>query len=128
MVAREVERLQAHTLLLGGALTREFADDLVRVLPPRHRLRIVVRDATVLVLPATAAARVTRRGISLEVLASLHVLAVTVNPFRLPQPYRPRLFFNAVVDAVGHRVPVFDVVSGRASLAGEARPPGAVSS
>ncbi len=118
-VARAVERLHARTLLLGGALTQEFADDFVRVLPPRHKVRIVVRDATVLVLPATTAARITKRGISLEVLTALRVLAVTVNPFRVPQPYRPRLFFDAVAQAVGRRAPVFDVVSGCSSLAGE---------
>ena len=34
-VAREVERLRAETLFVGGALTHEFLDDLARVLPPR---------------------------------------------------------------------------------------------
>ncbi len=126
-VAREVERLAARTLFVGGALTQEFVDDFTRVLPPRHELRVVVRDATVLVLPASGVARFRRRGIALEVLTPLRVLAVTANPFRVPQPYRPQLFFNAVADAVGDRVPVFDVVNGRASLPGEARPSGAIS-
>ena len=36
-VAREVERLGADTLLVGGALTQEFVDDFTRVLPPRTR-------------------------------------------------------------------------------------------
>jgi hypothetical protein len=120
-VAREVERLAARTLFVGGALTQEFVDDFTRVLPPRHELRVVVRDATVLVLPAGGVTRFRKRGIALEVLTPLRVLAVTANPFRVPQPYRPRLFFNAIVDAVGARVPVFDVVNGHASLPGEAR-------
>lgn len=115
-VAREVERLQARTLFIGGAVTAEFADDLVRVLPARHELRIVVRDATVLVLPAPMASRLMRRGISVEVLAALRVLAVTVNPFRIPRPYQPKLFFDAIAGVVGDRVPVFDVVNGRAFL------------
>jgi hypothetical protein len=55
------------------------------------------------------------------------VLAVTVNPFRVPQPYQPKVFFDAVADAVGDRVPVFDVVNGRASLPGESRRPDVVS-
>jgi hypothetical protein len=126
-VAREVERLAARTLFVGGALTQEFVDDFTRVLPPRHKLRVVVRDATVLVLPASGVARFRKRGIALEVLTPLRVLAVTANPFRVPQPYRPRLFFNAVADAVGGRVPVFDVVNGYASLPGEAQPPGTIS-
>ncbi|HOT22947.1 MAG TPA: hypothetical protein PLB30_00955 [Thermoleophilia bacterium] len=115
-VAREVERLDAHTLFIGGALTRDFAEDFTRVLPPRRKLRVVVRDATVLVLPPTTVSLFTRRGIALEVLQPLRVLALTVNPFRVPQPYHPKVFFKALVDAVGSRLPVFDVVNGLASL------------
>jgi hypothetical protein len=121
-VAREVERLAARTLYVGGALTQEFVDDFTRVLPPRHQLRVVVRDATVLVLPATGVARFRKRGIALEVLTPLRVLAVTANPFRVPQPYRSQLFFNAIADAIGDRAPIFDVVNGRASLPGDAQP------
>jgi len=117
-VAREVERLGAATLLVGGALTQEFVDDFTRVLPPRTRLRVVVRDATVLVLPPSGIRRFLRRGLRLEVLEPLRVLALTVNPFRVPQPYRPRIFFSAVADAVGDRVPLFDVVNGFARLPG----------
>jgi len=88
---------------------------------------VVVRDATVLVLPANGVARFRKRGIALEVLTPLRVLAVTANPFRVPQPYRPQLFFNAVADAICERVPVLDVVNGRASLPGEARLSGPIS-
>jgi len=126
-VAREMERLAARTLFVGGALTQEFVDDFTRVLPPRHRLRVVVRDATVLVLPAAVVARFRRRGIALEVLTPLRVLAVTANPFRVPQPYRPQLFFNAIAGAVGDRAPVFDVVNGHASLPGETGLSGTIS-
>ena len=116
-VAREVAQRKAATLFVGGALTEEFVDDFTRVLPPRHDLRVVVRDATVLVMPATAVTRFARRGIALEVLRALRVLAVTVNPFRVPQPYRPKLFFPAIAEALGGRVPVFDVVNGLSSPA-----------
>lgn len=115
-VAREVERIDAHTLFVGGALTREFVEDFTRVLPPRRTLRVVVRDATVLVLPPTAVRLFARRRIALEVLRPLRVLALTANPFRVPQPYQPKVFFNALVDALGSRVPLFDVVNGLASL------------
>lgn len=117
-VARELDRLDAHTLFVGGALTREFVEDFTRVLPPRRTLRVVVRDATVLVLPAATVSLFARRGIALEVLQPLRVLALTANPFRVPQPYQPKVFFNALVDAVGSRVPMFDVVNGLASLPG----------
>jgi len=127
-VAREVGRLGTRTLFIGGALTQEFVDDFTRVLPPRRELRIVVRDATVLVLPAASVQRFRKRGIALEVLAPLRVLAVTANPFRVPQPYQPKVFFDAVTGAVGDRVPVFDVVNGRATLPGEARRSDLVSS
>jgi hypothetical protein len=115
-VAREVERLDARTLFVGGALTREFVEDFTRVLPPRRTLRVVVRDATVLVLPPATVSLFRRRGIALEVLRPLRVLALTANPFRVPQPYQPKVFFSALVDAVGARVPLFDVVNGLASL------------
>jgi len=126
-VARAVESLGAHTLYIGGALTQEFVDDLTRVLPPRRELRVVVRDATVLVLPASFAARFRRRGVALEVLTQIRVLALTANPFRIPQPYQPRVFFNALVGAVGARVPIFDVVNGGAWLPRRTPPSGAVS-
>jgi hypothetical protein len=115
-VAREVQRIGADTLLVGGALTQEFVDDFTRVLPPRTDLRVIVRDATVLVLPPTMVGRFLRRGIRLEALAPLRVLALTVNPFRVPQQYQPRVFFSAVAEAVGDRVPMFDVVNGFARL------------
>ena len=127
-VAREVARLGTSTLFIGGALTQEFVADFTRVLPPRHELRVVVRDATVLVLPAADVQRFRARGIALEVLTPLRVLAVTANPFRVPQPYRPRIFFEAIAGAVGDRVPVFDVVNGFASLPGGASPADVVSS
>jgi hypothetical protein len=117
-VAREVERIGADTLLVGGALTQEFVDDFTRVLPPRTELRVIVRDATVLVLPPATVGRFLRRGIRLQTLAPLRVLALTVNPFRVPQPYQPKVFFAAVADAVGDRVPMFDVVNGFARLPG----------
>jgi hypothetical protein len=119
-VAREVERLGADTLLVGGALTQEFADDFTRVLPPRTELRVVVRDPTVLVLPPAMVYRFLRRGIRIEALTPLRVLALTVNPFRVPQPYQPKVFFSAVAEAVGDRVPLFDVVNGFARLPGAA--------
>ncbi len=128
-VAREVERLQAHTLLIGGALTQEFVDDFTRILPPRSDVRVVVRDATVLVLPPAVIGRFLKRGIRLEVLTPLRVLALTVNPFRVPQPYQPKVFFAAVAEAVGDRVPLFDVVNGFARLpVGSAADPRAVAS
>jgi hypothetical protein len=117
-VAREVERLGADTLLVGGALTQEFADDFTRVLPPRAEVRVIVRDATVLVLPPAMVYRFLRRGIRLETLTPLRVLALTVNPFRVPQPYQPKAFFSAVAEAVGDRVPLFDVVNGLSRLPG----------
>jgi hypothetical protein len=117
-VAREVERIGADTLLVGGALTQEFVDDFTRVLRPRTELRVIVRDATVLVLPPATVGRFLRRGIRLEALAPLRVLALTVNPFRVPQPYQPKVFFSAIAEAVGDRVPMFDVVNGFARLPG----------
>jgi hypothetical protein len=109
-VAREVERLATKVLFVGGALTQEFADDFSRILPPRRKVTVVVRDATVLILSPSTVSRFRRRGIDLRVLTPLRVLGITANPYRLPLPYNPKLFFGAVADAVGDRAPVFDVV------------------
>jgi hypothetical protein len=75
----------------------------------------VVRDATVLILSPTTVSRFGRRDIDLRVLDPLRVLAVTANPYRLPHPYNPQLFFRAIADCVGDRAPVFDVVHDLAS-------------
>jgi hypothetical protein len=115
-LAREVAALSPATLVVGGAVTEQFLDDLARVLPPRARVRIVVRDATALITRAQTVTRCLRRGISLEAITALSVLAVTTNPFRMPRPYPARVLFDAVVAAVGDRLPVFDVLSGFASL------------
>ena len=115
-VAREVERRATKVLFVGGALTQEFADDFSRTLPPRRKVTVVVRDATVLILSPATVSRFRRRGIDLRVLTPLRVLAVTANPYRFPRPYNPRIFFGAVADAVGDRAPVFDVVHGLAAV------------
>jgi hypothetical protein len=120
-VCREIERLGTRTLYCSGALTQDFVDDVVRVLPPQRPLRLVVRDATVLVLPSIWISRLRRRGVEVEVVDKLSVLAVTTNPFRLPQPLNPKVFFNAVVDVIGDRAPVFDVVNGLAHVPGRRR-------
>jgi len=122
-VAREAARLGTATLFVGGALTEGFLDEFLRVSPPRQRLRIVVRDATVVVAPARSVQRCRRGGIRIEVLAPLRLLAVTTNPFRSPQSYPSTTFFGAIVDALGDRFPVFDVVSDFSSVPGEPRPP-----
>ncbi len=115
-LARDIAHLAPATLVVGGALTEEFLDDLARALPSRARLRIVVRDATVLITRARSVTRCLRRGISIEAVTPLRVLAVTTNPFRLARPYAPDILFGAIVRAVGGRFPVFDVVSGLASV------------
>lgn len=120
-VAREVERRATRVLFVGGALTQEFADDFSRTLPPRRKVTVVVRDATVLILSPATVSRFRRRGIDLRVLTPLRILAVTANPYRF-QPYNPRIFFGAVADAVGDRAPVFDVVHGLAAVPAGAAP------
>ncbi len=127
-VAREVERRNTRVLFVGGALTQEFADDFARTLSPLRKVTVVVRDATVLILAPTTVSRFRRRGIDLRVLTPLRVLAVTVNPYRFPQPYKPRIFFGAVADAVGDRAPVFDVVHDLAAVPAGAAPDGATTS
>ena len=106
------------TLFVGGALTQEFVDDFTRVLPPRRELRVVVRDATVLVLPpaigrplpaprhpprgAHAAARAGRDRQPVPRAAAVPAQGLLLRGRRRSR--RPR--------------PVFDVVNGFASLPG----------
>lgn len=112
---RQICHLDTQTLIVGGAVTEEFVNSLLHTLPLQRKLRLVVRDPTVLILPASTVARL-RRRVTLEVLHPLSVLAVTTNPFRLPRPLRPEVLFSAIADGVGDRLPVFDVVSDLARL------------
>ena len=78
-----------------------------------------MRDATVLVLPPAMVGRFLRRGIrSRGARAAACARRSRSNPFRVPQPYQPKVFFSAVAEAVGDRVPMFDVVNGFARLPG----------
>lgn len=112
---RSIRQLGTTTLLVRGALTEGFLDDLVRLLPPRPRLRIVVRDATTIVAPARTLGRCRGAGIAVQVLVPLHLLAITLNPFRQPRPYPARQFFATCARELGDRAPIYDIVCGYGS-------------
>ena len=122
-VAREVQRIGADALLVGGALAQEFCR---RLHPGAAAARRT--SASSCVMPPYSSCRPLWWAAScaaasrLQALAPLR-LALTVNPFRVPQPFQPKVFFSAVAEAVGDRVPMFDAcVNGSARLPGAAGP------
>jgi hypothetical protein len=115
----------ASALVIRGALTEPFLDRVARVrgggAAVAHGLTVVADDAAKVFLDAPAAARCAARGISVEVLAPIDLLAVTVNPVapgshRFPTSQLCEDLALAIPD-----VPVVDVVAGivaGAALAG----------
>lgn len=75
----------ASALVIRGALTEPFLERVARARGgvaggAAERLTIVADDAAKVFLDAPAAARCAARGIAVEVLAPIDLLAVTVNP------------------------------------------------
>jgi hypothetical protein len=115
----------ASALVIRGALTEPFLDRVARVrgggAAVAQGLTIVADDAAKVFLDAAAAARCAARGISVEVLAPIDLLAVTVNPVA---PGSHRFPSSQLCEDLALAIPdvaVVDVVAGivaGAALAG----------
>ena len=109
----------APTRCSSAAPSRRSSSTTSRACCRRAReLRVVVRDATVLVLPPATVGRFLRaRHRASRCSRRCACWPSPRTRSGVPQPYQPKVFFAAVADAVGDRVPVFDVVNGLASAA-----------
>lgn len=69
------------TLFFGGALTDHLVKPLIMSAVPLQGLTFVVRDASKILLKADSFEKLLRRGVQLQVLSPVNLVAVTVNPF-----------------------------------------------
>ena len=69
------------TVFFGGALTDHLIKPLIMSAAPLQDVTFVVRDASKILLKADAFEKLQRRGVRLQVLSAVNLVAVTVNPF-----------------------------------------------
>jgi hypothetical protein len=101
----------ASRLVLAGALPEAFLAELARAAHRRGRtLEVVVGDATKIFLNQRGAAWYARQGVSLAVLHSIELLAITANPVA-PQSHSfdSAALRGLLAEAIGG-VPIFDVL------------------
>lgn len=70
------------SVFFGGALTDHLVKPLIMSAAPLQGKTFVVRDSTRILLKADTFEKLLRRGVQLQVLSSVNLAAVTVNPFR----------------------------------------------
>lgn len=68
------------TLLLGGALTNELAEQLANVVGRCDCLEVIVLDGTRIFVGARQWQRLLRSGVKVSVMEPIHLAAITVNP------------------------------------------------
>jgi hypothetical protein len=107
---------RASALVVRGALTEPFLERVARArggtAGASDGLTIVADDAAKVFLDAPAAARCAARGIAIEVLSPINLMALTVNPVA---PSSHRFDSIQLCEALALAIPdvaVVDVVSG----------------
>jgi hypothetical protein len=109
------ERSSANTFLVKGALSERFLEGLLAARPERagRELRIVVGDPTKVFLSRRGPNWYGRQGVAIEVLRTIDLKAITVNPVApLSHQFDSRRLRTLIEEAVGD-VPVFDVLDPR---------------
>lgn len=98
-----------HTVFFGGALTEFLIKPLLMSNLPLHGMTFLVWDSSKILLKQETYEKLVRRGISLQVLDDVNLVAVTVNPFSAYGFHFPKdAFLDAMADAV--QLPVIDVM------------------
>jgi hypothetical protein len=106
------ERPRASTFLVEGALGERFLEGLLQARAARkgREVRIVVGDPTKVFLSSRGPGWYRRQGVALEVLRTIELRAITVNPVA-PQSHRfDSRKLRAALEAEIDGVPVFDVL------------------
>lgn len=106
------ERPSVSTFLIDGALGERFLEGLLAARAERagRELRIVVGDPTKVFLSRRGLGWYERQGLSIEVLRTIDLRAITVNPLA-PQSHRfDSLELRRLIEAVVTDVPVLDVL------------------
>jgi hypothetical protein len=103
---------RAHTLLIDGALSERFLEGLLAARRERagRELRIVAGDPTKVFLSRRGAGWYRRQGLAVEVLQTIDLRAITVNPVA-PRSHRfDSRRLRALIEAAVEDVPVLDVL------------------
>jgi hypothetical protein len=106
------EHPRAHTFLTDGALSERFLEGLLAARTERagRELRIVVSDPTKVFLSRRGPDWYQRQGLLIEVLRTIDLKAITVNPVA-PQSHRfDSLELRGLIEAAVPDVPVLDVL------------------
>jgi hypothetical protein len=106
------EHPRAHTFLVEGALSERFLDGMIGARSERagRELRIIVGDPTRVFLSRRGPRWFERQGVSIEVLRTIELKAITVNPLA-PQSHRfDSLMLRELLEAAVADVPVLDVL------------------
>jgi hypothetical protein len=100
---------------LHGALTEELTRALLTCLPrqaPDRQAELVVEDATKIFCHRVTLSRLAACGLNVRVARSVHVLAITMNPFTPEYSCTPQHFLDALLRELPENRPsVIDVVS-----------------
>ena len=80
-VEEALRKYRPHTVFFGGALTDHLIKPLIMSAVPLQGTTLVVRDASKILLKPEIFEKLLRRGVELQVLSSVNLVAVTVNPF-----------------------------------------------
>jgi hypothetical protein len=106
------EHPRTSTFVVDGALSERFLEDLLSARSERvgRELRIVVTDATKVFLTSRGPGWYQRQGLSIEVMRTIDLKAITVNPVA-PQSHRfDSLGLRRLIEAAVMDVPVLDVL------------------
>lgn len=100
---------------LHGALTEELTRALLAFLPQQTHAQqneLVVEDATKIFCHPVTLSRLAVRGLNVRVARSVHLLAITMNPYTPEYTCTPQHFLDALSrELPEHCPPVIDVVS-----------------
>lgn len=102
--------------LLRGALTEELARALLLELSTRSANRageLVIEDATRIFCHSVVLKRLSERGLDVRVTNSIHILALTINPYTPEYICTPTQLLDALIKELPPQHPsLIDVVSG----------------
>lgn len=109
---RQREATGARAIFFGGALSDFLMRPLLMSSAPLKGLTFAVRDSSKLLLKRESFQKLLRRGVRLQVLHSVNLVALTVNPFSAYGFHFPK---DALLARMESRtsLPVIDVMSSR---------------
>lgn len=106
-----LRKTPARAIFFGGALTDLAVKSLLMSSVSLKDVALILRDSSKILLKAETFEKILRRGARVEVLESVHLVAVTVNPFSAYGfHFDPKELKETMEQAVG--MPVHDVKGG----------------